>query len=174
MGFCLTTTQKVRQNLLAIFLFFVSRVLVIRFQRAGRKKSPFYRIVVAEKSRAVKGRFVEKVGHYNPVTNPKEVSLNTERIEHWISVGATPSQTAARLFHSNGMTSAEKFIAKRVMKPSRAEREAIQKAKEEGEEKEVKNEKKEDPKENKNEENQTKETPQENIVEDKTTDKTEA
>jgi small subunit ribosomal protein S16 len=114
--------------------FFISHVLVIRFQRAGRKKTPFYRVVVAEKSRSVKGRFVERVGHYNPLSEPKDVSLKKDRIEHWISMGAIPSQTAARLFSKNGIASAEKFIKQRVMKPSKAEQQAAEKAKQEAEE----------------------------------------
>lgn len=109
-------------------------MLVIRFQRAGRKKNPFYRIVVAEKSRSVKGRFIERVGHYNPLSQPKDIFLKNDRIEHWISVGATPSQTAARLFAKNGIVSVEKFIEKRVTKQSKEEREAQEKAKQEAEE----------------------------------------
>jgi len=106
-------------------------MLVIRFQRAGRKKAPFYRIVVAEKARSVKGRFLEKLGYYNPITNPKQISLEKERIEHWISVGAQPSQSAARLLSKNGISAAEKFIETRVMKPSKVEVEAKKKAAEE-------------------------------------------
>lgn len=109
----------------------MGNLLVIRLQRAGRKKNPFYRIVVAEKSAPVKGRFVERVGHYNPLSTPKTVVLKTERIEHWISVGATPSDTVARLVAKNGISAAEKFISKRVMKPSKADLEAKQKAEEE-------------------------------------------
>ena len=106
-------------------------MLVIRLQRAGRRKSPFYRIVVAEKSAPVKGKFIERVGHYNPLSTPKTVVLKSERIEHWISVGATPSDTVARLAAKNGISAAEKFIKKRVMKPSKAELEAKKKAEEE-------------------------------------------
>ncbi len=129
MGFLFDNTHESTSE--SAGYFFHSRVLVIRFQRAGRKKSPFYRIVVAEKARSVKGRFIERVGHYNPLSNPKEISLKSDRIEHWISVGATPSQTAARLFSKNGIKAAEKFIEERVMKPSKAE----EKAKKEAEEK---------------------------------------
>ncbi len=67
----------------------------IRLSRAGSKKRPFYRIVVAESSRARDGRFIEKVGHYNPML-PKDradrLEFNAERIQYWISKGAIPSE----------------------------------------------------------------------------------
>lgn len=132
----MTKGQELRQN--PPRYFFVSlrtQMLVIRLQRAGRKNHPFYRIVVAEKSKPVKGRFLERVGHYNPLVKPKELVLNKERIEHWISMGATPSQTAARMFTKNGISAAEKFIENRKMKPSKAEVEAAEKSKQEAEEK---------------------------------------
>lgn len=110
-------------------------MLAIRFQRAGRKKLPFYRIVVAESTAPVKGRFIEKLGHYNSLSQPKEVKLITERIEYWISVGAVPSQTAARLFMSNGIKSAEKYIKTRTQKPSNAAIKAAEAAKKAEEEK---------------------------------------
>ena len=87
-------------------------------------------MVVAQKSAPVKGRFVERVGHYDPLSTPKTIVLNSDRIEHWISVGATPSDTVARMLVKNGISSAEKFIPTRVMKPSNAELEAKKKAEE--------------------------------------------
>lgn len=135
-------------------------MLVIRMQRAGRKNHPFYRIVVAEKARPVKGRFLEKVGHYNPLSQPKEIVLNKERIEHWISMGATPSETTARMFAKNGISAAEKFIPTRIMKPSKAEikakAEAEEKAKAEAEAASEKKEK-EAPAEEKSEETEKEE-----------------
>jgi len=126
-------------------IFSSLKMLVIRMQRAGRKNHPFYRIVVAEKSKPVKGRFLERLGHYNPLSNPKEVSLNKERIEYWISVGAAPSETTARLFAKHGISAAEKFVPSRVMKPSKAElkakEEAEAKAKAEEEKKKAEEEK---------------------------------
>jgi len=109
----------------------LQNLLVIRLQRAGRKKTPFYRVVVAQKSAPVKGRFVERVGHYDPLSTPKTIVLNSDRIGHWISVGATPSDTVARMLVKNGISAAEKFITARVMKPSNAELEAKKKAQEE-------------------------------------------
>jgi small subunit ribosomal protein S16 len=104
-------------------------VLAIRFQRTGRKKAPFYWLVVAEKSKPVQGRFLERLGYYNPLSKNKDTVFNTERIEHWISQGATPSQTVARLCVKQGISSAEKFIKDRQQKTSKADLEAAEKAK---------------------------------------------
>lgn len=87
-------------------------MLTIRLQRKGRKNLPFYRMVVAESSRPVKGKFLEIVGHYNPLS--KEVVMKKDRIEFHVQNGAQLSQTVARLAIKNGMESMQKFIAKRV------------------------------------------------------------
>jgi len=90
--------------------------------------------VVAEKARSVKGCFLERVGHLNPLTQPNDLKLDIERIEHWIKMGAIPSQTAARIFNNNGIKSAEKYIKARVMKPSKVAQRALEeKAKKEAE-----------------------------------------
>jgi small subunit ribosomal protein S16 len=73
--------------------------LTIRLSRAGAKKRPFYRIVVADSRMARDGRFIERVGSYDPMLmrdNPDRVRLNTERIQHWLGVGAQPSDRVAR------------------------------------------------------------------------------
>ncbi|MBS0184755.1 MAG: 30S ribosomal protein S16 [Proteobacteria bacterium] len=73
--------------------------LKIRLARGGAKQRPFYRIVVAEADAPRDGRFVEKVGTYNPMldkTNPVRVVLEVERIQHWLSVGAQPTDRVAR------------------------------------------------------------------------------
>lgn len=70
----------------------------IRLARHGRKKSPFYQVVVADSRSPRNGRFIEKVGHYNPLSeNHDECTLNMERINHWIGVGAKPSNRVASL-----------------------------------------------------------------------------
>ncbi|MCT4592192.1 MAG: 30S ribosomal protein S16 [Candidatus Gracilibacteria bacterium] len=104
-------------------------MLRIRFQRQGRRKSPFFRVVVAEKSRQVKGRFVEIVGHLNPIS--KECVLKEDRIKYWVSKGAQPSDSVARLCASKGIKECEKYIPTRITKPSKAELEAKAKAEEE-------------------------------------------
>jgi small subunit ribosomal protein S16 len=68
-------------------------VLSIRLSRVGKKKQPFYRVVVIDKRKARDGRFVEIVGTYNPLKNPPDVQLDAERVKHWLGHGAQPSDT---------------------------------------------------------------------------------
>ena len=68
-------------------------MLTIRLARYGKKKKPFYRVVVIEKTRPRDGRFVEIVGTYDPLKKPHAVTLNTERVKYWIGCGAQPSDT---------------------------------------------------------------------------------
>jgi small subunit ribosomal protein S16 len=68
-------------------------VLTIRLARIGKKKQPFYRIVVTEKTRPRNGRFVEIVGTYNPRTKPHAVVFDQERVKYWLGKGAQPSDT---------------------------------------------------------------------------------
>jgi small subunit ribosomal protein S16 len=69
----------------------------IRLARHGATKRPFYRIVVANSESKRDGGFLEIVGTYNPLRNPAEVVLKDERIQHWISQGATPTDTVRNL-----------------------------------------------------------------------------
>ncbi len=66
----------------------------IRLRRDGAKKSPFYTLVVADSRYPMDGRFIEKVGTYNPMTNPKEINVDLEKVKEWISKGAKPTETA--------------------------------------------------------------------------------
>jgi small subunit ribosomal protein S16 len=68
-------------------------VLSIRLARIGKKKRPFYRIVVLEKTRPRNGRFVEIVGTYDPLKKPADIKLEVERIKYWLGCGAQPSDT---------------------------------------------------------------------------------
>jgi small subunit ribosomal protein S16 len=73
--------------------------LKIRLSRGGAKKRPFFRIVVADSRSPRDGRFIERLGTYNPMLakdNPERVQFNSERIRHWLSNGATPSPRVAR------------------------------------------------------------------------------
>lgn len=73
--------------------------LRIRLARGGAKKRPFYRIVVADARRARDGRFIERIGHYNPMLpkdDPNRVGINIDRAKHWLSVGAQPSDRVAK------------------------------------------------------------------------------
>jgi small subunit ribosomal protein S16 len=76
-------------------------VLTIRLARIGKKKHPFYRVVVTEKARPRNGRFVEIVGTYDPMKNPAAVELNGERVQYWLGKGAQPSDTVRSLIRSN-------------------------------------------------------------------------
>src|ERR1700752_514954 len=68
-------------------------VLTIRLSRIGKKKKPFYRVVVIERTRPRDGRIKEAVGTYDPLKKPAEIKLDAERIKHWIGLGAQPSDT---------------------------------------------------------------------------------
>ncbi len=71
----------------------------IRFARGGRKGAPFYRIVVADSRAARDGKFIERIGHFNPLLENQEgCALNIERLEHWVSVGAQISPRVKSLY----------------------------------------------------------------------------
>ena len=82
-------------------------MLMIRLARFGAKKKPFYRVVVIEKERARNGRSLEVVGHYNPLTEPAQVVLKHDRIEHWTKHGAQVSDTVKRLIEKNPAPAAQ-------------------------------------------------------------------
>ena len=69
----------------------------LRLARAGAKKAPYYRVVVADSRRPRDGRFIEQVGIYDPTREPAEIRLELDRIEHWIKRGAVPSVTVSEL-----------------------------------------------------------------------------
>ena len=80
---------------------------VIRLARAGAKKKPFYRIVVADRRAPRDGDFIEKVGTFNPLLakdNEARVVMNTDRVKHWLSVGAQPSDRVNSLLAAAGLT----------------------------------------------------------------------
>lgn len=72
-------------------------MLVIRMRRAGSNRRPFFRVVVTEKRSARDGRFVEVLGHYDPRTKPEKLTIDRERLAHWIGVGAQPSDSVRTL-----------------------------------------------------------------------------
>ncbi|NLM04391.1 MAG: 30S ribosomal protein S16 [Clostridiales bacterium] len=75
----------------------------IRLKRMGAKKRPFYRIVVADARTPRDGRFIEEIGYYNPVSNPKEIKIDNERATKWLKDGAKPTDTVKDLFKKNGI-----------------------------------------------------------------------
>ncbi|MBQ6955172.1 MAG: 30S ribosomal protein S16 [Bacteroidales bacterium] len=75
----------------------------IRLQRHGKKNQPFYHIVVADGRAPRDGRFIEKLGTYNPMTNPAEIVLNEEKACQWLKFGAQPSDTVRRILSYKGV-----------------------------------------------------------------------
>ena len=76
----------------------------IRLKRMGKKKQPFYRIVVADSRAPRDGRSIEKLGHYNPIKDPAELVINEERLFHWLDQGAQASDTVFSLLRGQGLT----------------------------------------------------------------------
>ena len=75
----------------------------IRLQRHGKKGQPFYHIVVADNRSPRDGRFIEKIGTYNPLTEPAQINLKFERALHWYTVGAVPTDTVRSLLSQKGV-----------------------------------------------------------------------
>ena len=78
----------------------------IRLARHGAKKRPFYRIVAADSESPRDGRFLERLGTYNPLQDPAAVVLNTDRIKYWIGQGATPTDTVKSILKREGVFAA--------------------------------------------------------------------
>lgn len=77
-------------------------MLKIRLRRMGAKKAPFYRIVVADSRAPRDGAFVEELGYYNPVADPIELKVDTEKAADWIRKGAQPTDTVRGLLKKSG------------------------------------------------------------------------
>ena len=75
----------------------------IRLRRMGAKKSPFYLIVVADTRYPRDGRFIEQLGTYDPLQEPAEIKVDTDRAQAWIKTGAQPTDTVKRLFKTAGV-----------------------------------------------------------------------
>lgn len=86
-------------------------MLAIRLTRMGAKKKPFYRVIVTEKRSKRDGKFVEIVGHYNPISNPTQLVINHERVDYWIRCGAQPSDTVRSLIRKSAAAQPEQPAA---------------------------------------------------------------
>ena len=75
----------------------------IRLSRMGAKRAPFYRVVVADSKYPRDGRFIDEIGTYNPMTEPAEVKIDTEKAAKWLANGAQPTDTVKDLFKQNGI-----------------------------------------------------------------------
>lgn len=84
-------------------------MLRIRLRRTGARKKPQYRLVVAESTSPRDGRYIEIIGTYNPLTNPSTVNIDTSRAQHWLSVGATPSDRVHKLLAREGLMAPPAF-----------------------------------------------------------------
>ena len=75
----------------------------IRLQRVGKKKKPSYRVVVADSRAPRDGKFIEVIGHYDPLTDPATVEIKEERALEWLRQGAQPTQTVANILKKAGV-----------------------------------------------------------------------
>ncbi len=111
-------------------------MLVIRLFRTGKKNQPFFKIVVTDKRKSsTRGRFVEEVGFWNPLT--KEKSLKQERIKYWLSVGAKPSATVHNLLISEKIIEGKKTPVHKKKKIKEGEEKPAESALAGGEKKEA-------------------------------------
>ena len=69
----------------------------IRLKRLGAKKTPFYRVVVADERSPRDGKFIEEIGYYNPLTNPVDIKIDADKAQKWIKNGAQPTETVRSL-----------------------------------------------------------------------------
>ncbi|MCY6483972.1 30S ribosomal protein S16 [Clostridium aestuarii] len=76
----------------------------IRLRRMGAKKAPFYRVVVADSRSPRDGRFIEEIGYYNPVAEPKTIKIDEEKAIQWIKNGAQPTDVVKKLFNKTGIS----------------------------------------------------------------------
>lgn len=114
-----------KQNVIIFTLFLVNQTkqstrrlflaVRIRLQRLGRKKRPYYRLVAADARAQRDGVFLERLGHYNPITEPADVEIDEEKALKWLRRGAQPSDTAKRLLSQQGIW--KKFTYEKLGKP---------------------------------------------------------
>jgi small subunit ribosomal protein S16 len=79
----------------------------IRLRRMGKTKQPSYRVVVADSRAPRDGRFIEIIGHYNPIRQPKVLEIKHDRARYWLGVGASPSESVVTLFKRVNILDAE-------------------------------------------------------------------
>lgn len=100
-------------------------MLRIRLSRFGKKNQPFYRIVVADKRSAISGKYIEKIGHYNPLKTPPEIFVDKEKVKRWLKSGAKPSETVWNLLAEVGI------LKKKLITQRKKEKKAKKEIKEE-------------------------------------------
>ena len=75
----------------------------IRLKRIGAKKQPYYRVVVADARSPRDGRFIEEIGHYNPLADPRVFTVDADKVKDWMKKGAQPTDTVRSLLKKNGI-----------------------------------------------------------------------
>ncbi len=90
----------------------------IRLSRVGAKKQPTYRVVVAEERSKRDGRLVERLGHYDPRTEPPTIVLNEERVRYWLGVGARPTDAMGIILRRAGIS--DKYVRERAARKSKS------------------------------------------------------
>lgn len=96
----------------------------MRLQRHGKKNKPFYHIVIADGRAPRDGRFIEKIGTYNPMTNPAEINIDTDKAITWLGNGAQPTETVRAILSYKGILYKRhllKGVAKAALTPEQAE-----------------------------------------------------
>ena len=102
--------------------------LKIRLARGGAKKRPYYHIVVAEADSPRDGKFIERIGHFNPILpseHAERLKVNAERAKHWLSVGAQPTDRVARFLDKEGLMKRATRHSPEKMKPRKKTQERI-------------------------------------------------
>ncbi|MGH8514143.1 MAG: 30S ribosomal protein S16 [Gammaproteobacteria bacterium] len=101
----------------------------IRLARGGTKKRPYFRVVIADERAPRDGRFIEKVGTYNPLLaadNPERIKLDLERIKHWLSKGAQPTDRVLRFLDGAGILKREARLNPEKAKPGKKAQERVE------------------------------------------------
>lgn len=83
----------------------------IRLKRMGAKKTPFYRIVVADSRYPRDGRFIEQIGYYNPLTDPADIRVDAEKAQKWLANGAQPTETVKSILKKSEILKVNSFGA---------------------------------------------------------------
>ena len=102
----------------------------IRFARHGSKKKPFYKLVVTDSRSPRNGRFIERIGSYNPMLakdNAERFTFNSDKIEKWLSTGAIPSEKVAILLFNKGVKQVEKYLPPAFPKTEEARQKILDK-----------------------------------------------
>ena len=102
--------------------------VVIRLMRVGAKKRPSFRMVAADSRRQRDGRFLEILGHYNPISQPYELVVHKDKVQTWIAKGAQPSEQVASLLRSLGIPTQAPAAARSAAADDKPAKKAVKRA----------------------------------------------